>query len=84
MAPLTFATIDLSKHPKAFEDGLVLGFATFNYVEGKETLYALKADGSMHTTGERKALPTFRNKTWTKVDEIPANAEFIGNYYLMR
>ena len=83
---LTFANIDLNKeaHTNAMEQGMVLGFATFNFDEGKETLFAVKPDKTFWTTGERERLPTFRNKKWTKVETIPNEAEFIGHYYLMK
>lgn len=83
---LTFANIDLTKtvHVKSLADGLVLGFATFNYAEGKETLYAMNGAGEFFTTGERKRSPTFRDKRWTLTHNIPDNAEFIGHYHNMK
>lgn len=77
-----FATIDFNHthHAKCLADGLVLGFAVFDYMKGTETLYSLDKEGNMLSTGERKRLPTFKSKVWVKVDSIPPQAEFIGHY----
>lgn len=49
-------------------------------------LYCTTADGASFTTGFRPSTPETRNNfkvkgdVWTRIDQVPSGAEFIGRY----
>lgn len=46
-----------------------------------ETLYAVLPDGRIYMTTQTRPNSTFgKGQLWTRTDEKPAMAEFIGNY----
>jgi hypothetical protein len=76
------------RHPNLkFAPGLVLGWLTEDFTSKTETRYALFADGrvlraepvSFWGPGSDDFSP--KGRKWTKVEAIPANAEFIGHYH---
>lgn len=75
------------RHPNLkFSPGLVLGWLTTDRAALTETLYALYSGGRvlraepapMFGPGSDDFAP--KGRKWTKVQEVPGNAEFIGNY----
>lgn len=75
------------RHPNLkFSPGLVLGWLTEDSAAQTETRYALYSDGRVL---QAEPVPMFgrgcddfapKGRKWAKVNEVPANAEFIGNY----
>jgi len=66
---------------------LVLGYLVYNNTDWTETLYAKFEDGRVYSTG-RLPLPNSDfdrpGRTWDRVEVLPDNAGFIGNYPVPR
>lgn len=68
-----------------FAPGLVLGWMTTDEMQN-ETLYAQHASGRVMRSEPVPAGHRYRTefapkgRKWTKVEAVPANAEFTGNY----
>ena len=64
---------------------LVLSFATWHFEDGQvmEVLYVRTPEGKLYEAGPHKRTAYFdtHERVWTKAEEIPADAEFIGAYH---
>lgn len=56
------------------------GFMIQDFGSSKEMLFALKHDGRKFTKVVTMPNTEFGVNGWTEVEEIPANAEWIGQY----
>ena len=63
---------------------LIKGYRTHTFFSDKprETLYAVYDDGRIYRTNPLSLTSTFNqiNRPWFRVDQLPEDAEFIGNY----
>lgn len=66
---------------------LVYAYTTSNWIDHndrRETKYFVDHDGTVYSTGETDYSVTFDRHgvdTWNKVDALPEDASFIGNYH---
>ena len=80
---IRYNNINREIHNKTLARGLVLGFAVFDYTgtEAQETLYYENNKGEYYRSNKRRIGPDFNARgAWIAIAEIPAEAEFIGNY----
>lgn len=75
---------EIVSETKAFERGLVLGFAEWFTQDDKrmETVYAVTAEGKFYTSTNPYSNDfNPRGRKWTLCESIPNTAEFVGHYY---
>lgn len=62
---------------------LVKGFLVQNYETGEEQHYLLHPTKGAFKAVNRVTMPydSFNLKSWKKIDSIPSEAVFCGNYY---